>query len=1002
MAKRAQQESGEGRVTAKSRPMMNLTARTPSFVSSSASSNPVRTSHGYQDPGKSVSSDDRTEKPVETSRSDYLQEDYGRSWSSQEWKSGAAEHDRSGKPEVNSWDSLQKVDPHREESLLGRNAHSARYGETIHDRTGKPVSENLQEQAHFENFVMGSDAAECVNKVRDQVRIRQKRMSNVAESGDEHSIIWGMFMATTLNAATFMGKNFSTIESVVKNHESLTLKQMFDVTAQLVNNQEEINRLDKILYGENSWTHLSLIHDEVVINLQSTKVYVFSDSVLCLGKVLQHPECNEAWKNRVAGVRAERSYRDYETVSGESTEFEWNIFPGFTTLQLCDKISDLLSSMGQTPESFTGRILFMSMFNDIFCDRYDNKDECLRNANIVKTFAGRFAIGQWSFIGPGSEKKWYSAENSPQGAWDNIAEQMLLEFAESRHPIFRATTPLSRGQLKGKGRGKLSIHFTADQDTVDTIYRIILSVNQLSVYGAVAAICEEFEDHQDGTGQPVILVGQSIVLGEVKAETPVHDEGPKNDQIFWQQYIQQIESLSPENRLSKFCKEAGFMSVVEVGQYFVTKDISQFQSLACREYTLPRDDRASQPKGWIQGNMKIGPVLEVTTSFQHFKYGIEIRIKSMNQDDSHSWVRISYGTVKYVIDSIQDDTEIHADLQEEQILQTSTSEVAARSKAKAKPQPWELAGTTTIPLRERRWIDIEPSKQNLDSYDLSKKVINLLRHNQTLHREEDGAIEFCKIKFHLRDHHSQIQHWSDDRWKACLAADGGFKRRYQYCSDDLGTIIYLRDLQGHSGSNLIDPTLQDNVLIGPGHVGSTFNLYSTISNGLAPGGQNLSRRQTVFFLPVDPRNESHRDPERIDFSVPRLARYMHKAWKRHQDAVFWVDIDLGIKEGLVFYQTRSNAIILQGTLPAHCIVKVERLKTGEKLYERQYLSPRPPPKISLKHDLSWTKGNDQSGSTVEHQPVGKLFNSHLEKHFKLVLPSQPNSLNPLKIERGNL
>ena len=499
-----------------------------------------------------------------------------------------------------------------------------------------------------------------------------------------------------------------------------------------------------------------------------------------------------------------------------------------------------------------------------------------RNANIVKTFAGSFGIGQWSFIGPGSEKKWYPSENSPHGAWDHIAAEMLLEFAESGHPIFRATTPLSRGQLKSKGRGKLSIHFTADQDTVDTIYRIILSVNQLSVCGAVAAICEEFEDHQDRTGQPVILVGQSIVLGEVKAETPVHDEDPRNDQIIWQQYIQQIESLSPENRLSKFCKEAGFMRVVEVGQYFVTKDTGDFrqsQSVACREYTLPRDDRASQPKGWIQGNMRIGPVLEVTTSFQHFKYGIEIRIESVNQDDSHSWVRISYGTVKYVTDSIEDNTENPADPQEEQIPQTSTSVVAARSKAKAKPQPRELAGTTTtIPIHQRRWNDIEPSKQDLDSYDLSKKVINLLRHNQTLHREEDGAIEFCKMKFHLRNHHSQIQNWSDDRWKACLAAGGGSKRRYQYCSDNLETIVYLRALQGHSGSNLIDPTLQDNVLIGPGifpyiyHVGCTFNLYSIINNGLVPGGQNLSRRQTVFFLPVDPRNESHRDPEYIDFS----------------------------------------------------------------------------------------------------------------------------------------
>ena len=408
------------------------------------------------------------------------------------------------------------------------------------------------------------------------------------------------------------------------------------------------------------------------------------------------------------------------------------------------------------------------------------------------------------------------------------------------------------------------------------------------------------------------------------------------------------------------------------------------QWLVANKYTLPRDDPASQPKGWIQGNMRIGPVLEVTTSFQHFKYGIEIRIESVNQDNSHSWVRISYGTVKYVIDSIQDNTEIPADPQEEQILQTSTNVVAARSKAKAKPQPRELVGTTaTIPIHQRRWIDIEPSKQDLASYDLSKKVINLLRHNQTLQREEDGAVEFCKIKFHLRDHHLQIQNWSDDRWIACLAAGGGSKRRYQYCSDNLGTILYLRALQGHTGSNLIDHTLQDNVLIGTGifpyiyHVGCTFNLHSIINNGLVPGGQILSRRQTVFFLPVDPRDESYKDPEYIDFSVPRLARYLHSAWKRHQDTIFWVVVDLAIKEGLTFHQTRSNAIILQGTLPAHCILKVERLKTGEMLYERRYLSPRPPPKISLKHDHNWTKGNDQSGSTVEHQPVGKLVQQSL-------------------------
>ena len=247
MAKRAQQESGEGRVTAKLRPMMNLTARMPSVVSSSTSSNPVRTSCGYQDPERSVPIDDRTGQPVEVSRSDYLQKDYGLSWSSQEWKSGDGEHDRSGQPDENSWDSLRKVDPYREEYLLGRTEHSARNEETIHDRTGQLVSEDLQGKAHFENFIMGSEITEFVNKVRNQVRIRQKRMSSIAEDCTEHSIIWGMFMATTLNAATFMGKNFSTMQNVVKNQESLTLKQMFDVTAQMIHNEEEIYCLDNKL-----------------------------------------------------------------------------------------------------------------------------------------------------------------------------------------------------------------------------------------------------------------------------------------------------------------------------------------------------------------------------------------------------------------------------------------------------------------------------------------------------------------------------------------------------------------------------------------------------------------------------------------------------------------------------------------------------------------------------------------------------------------------------------
>ena len=95
-------------------------------------------------------------------------------------------------------------------------------------------------------------------------------------------------MAATMTAATFMGKNFVDIQNSIMNSKDLTLKQMFDITLKLVSEQDEINNLDKIQWEKNSWKQLSLIGDETVINIQSTKVYVFSDSVLCLGKV-HHP-----------------------------------------------------------------------------------------------------------------------------------------------------------------------------------------------------------------------------------------------------------------------------------------------------------------------------------------------------------------------------------------------------------------------------------------------------------------------------------------------------------------------------------------------------------------------------------------------------------------------------------------------------------------------------------------------------------------------------------------
>ena len=302
---------------------------------------------------------------------------------------------------------------------------------------------------------------------------------------------------------------------------------MFDISAKLASEQDEIFKVDRIPWEKHSWIYLSLIGDETIINLQRAKVHVVWDSVLCLGRVQQHPKSNEAWKDKIGWITTDQSYRCFDGINGEPTEFEWNIFLGFTTLQLCDKISDLLSYLGQTPATFTGRILFMSMFNDISCDKKDNEEECLANAKVVSILTRKFGLGQRSFIGPGSEKKWYSIEEkSPQGIWDHIAEKMLVEFAESGCPIFRATTPLSKCKLKSKEHGKLSIHYCADQATIETIFRILVSANQLSLYGAVANMCEEYESLHDRSGQPDKVMGQSIVLSEIKTEVPLENDDP--------------------------------------------------------------------------------------------------------------------------------------------------------------------------------------------------------------------------------------------------------------------------------------------------------------------------------------------------------------------------------------------------------------------------------------------------------------------------------------------
>ena len=165
-------------------------------------------------------------------------------------------------------------------------------------------------------------------------------------------------------------------------------------------------------------------------------------------------------------------------------------------------------------------------------------------------------------------------------------------------------------------------------------------------------------------------------------------------------------------------------------------------------------------------------------------------------------------------------------------LKTNVLAFASRSKAKAKPQRRISASssTKTVPIGERTWTDIEPQDYSSIDYPVSKQLTTLLRHGN-LPREDDEAIEFWRLNHYLRNHFEQSQHWSDEKWKGTMAKGGGNNKRFQYCTDpSRQEILYFRALQGHSGRNLIDPSLQDNVLIPNDffeytyHIGCAINL----------------------------------------------------------------------------------------------------------------------------------------------------------------------------------
>ena len=282
--------------------------------------------------------------------------------------------------------------------------------------------------------------------------------------------------------------------------------------------------------------------------------------------------------------------------------------------------------------------------------------------------------------------------------------------------------------------------------------------------------------------------------------------------------------------------EAGFLNIVEIGQYFITKDteeFSQFQTVACREYTLPREEGASQLKGWIQGNTKIEPVLEVVTSNLHGKFGVEIRIWSVNRDDTHSWVRLSHGSNQFVMNLNNNEQEIPEGQLEEYAIKLDASALHADQSLRktTKKRTCRLLQEQFLLGRELGLMLNQGNVHSPMMKYLRKWCIFFVIHNMCIEKMEpfnSGELQKIFRNISCLAFLGQMvggKHaWQEEEKHEKIPV------QFQYCTDSSGTIVYFRALHGHSGRNFMHPSV-DNLIIQSNffqyivHVGCAKSIY---------------------------------------------------------------------------------------------------------------------------------------------------------------------------------
>ena len=375
-----------------------------------------------------------------------------------------------------------------------------------------------------------------------------------------------------------------------------------------------------------------------------------------------------------------------------------------------------------------------------------------------------------------------------------------------------------------------------------------------------------------------------------------------------------------------------------------------------REYTLPRSEEASRVGGWILGNTKIGPVLDVKVCLRQKRHGIEIMLESSIREQTVSDVRIVNGINTYLTETSQEIS--------------MYSETCGEGKVATKAY-WD----TVSHFYSCSWKRLErhhPERFRQDCFTVSTAIIRILLHDESVLREDHGAVRFWrpgrKVQGKIRWYVAM------DSW--CLDNFPG-KRRSKEQVSMLREPWFFQTfpvISEQSRDIHVDLPLQDNVLLPDDfaehihHIENGFEMHSITKSGLIPGGRSLKKdRQSVFF------NQDLEDFQ-YDLDKPRITVYKNN-WRIHQHTVYWWNLKLAQEKGLQFYQTRSHTVVLYNTLLAIRIEKVLYMNTGEEPHCKVYQSPRLPRAVltpNLHHGRQDPPSPDARKST-DHQREQSVY-----------------------------